>query len=140
MRSTAAALAACLACASSSAAPPAPPQTEFVSKGGTRLRMLLDPASLGGSEVEVGEISFPGGADSGDHMHGSTEVFYVLSGELEHVVNGKSVVLKPGMLGSVRPPDTVRHRTRPGAPAKALVIWVPGGEAARITERWQQQK
>ena len=131
----------CLACAASSlAALPAPQQATYVSAGGTRLRMLLDQAMLGGPEVELGEITFAAGADSGDHVHGATEIFYVLSGELEHVVNGKSVTLGPGMVGFVRPPDTVRHRTKPGAPTKALVIWAPGGEAARVTSRWKREK
>lgn len=39
---------------------------------------------------------FPPNADSGDHTHGAIEMFYVLSGQLEHVVNGKSYVLGPG--------------------------------------------
>ncbi len=50
----------------------------YISPGsGTRIRMLLDEATLG-------------------HVHGATEIFYVLSGELEHVVNGKSYILKEG--------------------------------------------
>ena len=35
-------------------------------------------------------------ADSGDHVHGATETFYVLEGELEHIVNGRSVKLTAG--------------------------------------------
>lgn len=132
-------IAACLTCSASSAAAP-PQEPAYVSPGGTKLRVLLDQASLGGAEVELGEITFAPGSDSGDHVHGATEIFYVLSGELEHVVNGKSVMLGPGMLGFVRPPDSVRHRTKPGAPTKALVIWAPGGEAARITSRWKRDK
>ena len=111
----------------------------FVSPGGTRLRVLLDQAQLGGSELEIGEITFAPGADSGDHAHGATEVFYVLSGELEHVVNGKSVILRPGMLGFVRPPDQVRHKTGSAGPTRALVIWAPGGEAARVTAKWKRE-
>lgn len=112
----------------------------FVSPAGTELRMLLDEARLGGTEVEIGEITFPAGTDSGDHAHGSTEIFYVLSGELEHIVDGRSTILKPGMAGSVRPPQRVRHRVGAAGPAKALVIWAPGGEAARITARWKQRE
>jgi quercetin dioxygenase-like cupin family protein len=114
-------------------------EQRYKSASGTELRMLVGAAELGGSEVELGELTFPAGADSGDHAHGSTEIFYVLSGELEHVVNGRSTVLKPGTVGFVRPPDQVRHKTGK-AGAKALVIWAPGGEAARITSRWQAVK
>jgi quercetin dioxygenase-like cupin family protein len=88
--------------------------------------------------VEVAELTFQPNADSGDHQHGSTETFYVLEGELEHVVDGKSLKLTPGMTGSVRPPAMVRHKTGP-AGARALVIWAPGGELARVTARWKAQ-
>ncbi len=132
---------AVLACLASSAVAPAAPQAaSYVSPGGTTLRILLDKAALGGSEVEVGEITFQAGADSGDHVHGATEIFYVLSGELEHVVNGKTLTLGPGMIGHVRPPDTVRHRVPGRTAVKALVIWAPGGEAERITSRWRRQE
>jgi quercetin dioxygenase-like cupin family protein len=111
----------------------------FVSPSGTQLRLLIDEKNLGAAEVEVGEITFQPGADSGDHVHGSTEIFYVLSGELEHVVNGKSHLLKPGMIGWVRPPDKVGHKVPGKEPARALVIWAPGGEAARIVANWRKE-
>ena len=75
------------------------------------LRVLLDQQALGGGEVEVGELTFPPNSDTSDHQHGVSESFYVLEGELDHVVNSTSVKLSAGMVGSVRPPDVVRHRT-----------------------------
>jgi quercetin dioxygenase-like cupin family protein len=110
----------------------------YQSAGGTTLRVLVDQATLNGTEVEVGELKFPPNSDSGEHQHGATETFYVLEGELEHVVNGRSVMLSPGMVGTVRPPAMVRHKTR-AAGARALVIWAPGGEVARVTARWRAQ-
>lgn len=86
----------------------------------------------------MGELTFPPNSDSGEHVHGVTETFYVLEGEFEHVVDGKSTILRPGMVGSVRPPAKVRHKT--GAMgAKVLVIWAPGGEMARLAARWRAQ-
>ena len=111
----------------------------WVSPSGTRLRLLVDKETLGGDEVELGEITFAANGDSGNHVHGSTEIFYVLEGELEHVVNGKSHLLTPGMVGYVRPPDRVRHKVGPRG-AKALVIWAPGGESGRVTAgRWKRE-
>lgn len=111
----------------------------FRSGSGTEIRLLLSESNLGGGELQVGEITFPPGTDSGDHRHGATEVFYVLSGELEHVVDGVSQFLGPGDLGFVRPPSQVNHRTVPdGPPVKALVIWAPGGEGTRIVETWRR--
>lgn len=105
---------------------------------GSKIRMLLEEANLGGPEVEIGEITFPAGVNSGEHLHGATEIFYVLSGELEHVVDGKSHLLKPGMLGFVRPPAKVNHVVPGKDPVNALVIWAPGGEAHRIVDRWKK--
>jgi quercetin dioxygenase-like cupin family protein len=110
----------------------------YRSQGGTTLRLLLDEGNVG-PEVSMGEMTFPANLDSGDHTHDAIEMFYVVSGELEHVVNGKSQILKPGMAGYVRPPDKVRHKTGPGGPVKTVVIWVPGAEARKIAARWTRE-
>ena len=81
----------------------------YRAPGGTTLRLMLDESNVG-AEVTLGEMVFPPNSDSGDHKHGAIEMFYVVSGELEHVVNGKSQILKPGMSGFVKPPDSVRHK------------------------------
>jgi len=105
--------------------------------GGTRLDVLFDGPTMG-ADVDVARLTFPPGTNSGDHKHGVTEIFYVLEGTLEHVVNGESHILTKGMLGYVKPPDTVNHIVDPnGPPAETLVIWAPGGEAARLASGWQ---
>ena len=108
----------------------------FVSPGGTQLKILVDGASLGGNEVEVGELTFAPNSDSGDHQHGVTETFYLIEGDLEQVVNGKAIKLTPGSAVSIRSTDHVQHKTGPKG-ARALVIWAPGGEIARVTARWK---
>jgi quercetin dioxygenase-like cupin family protein len=111
--------------------------TVYVSPGGIRLRLMLDETNVG-KEVSVGEMTFPPNLDSGEHRHGAIEIFYVVSGTLEHVVNGNTTTLRAGMTGFVKPPDLVRHRT--GAEgAKTVVIWVPGDEAQRIVARWRRE-
>jgi quercetin dioxygenase-like cupin family protein len=110
----------------------------FTSPSGTQLRVLVDAASLGGSEVEVGELTFVPNSDSGDHRHAVTETFYVLEGELEQVINGKPVKLGPGMVASIRATDTVRHKSGPKG-AKVLVIWAPGGEIDRVAAKWTKK-
>jgi quercetin dioxygenase-like cupin family protein len=114
-----------------------PQGTTYRAPGGTTLRLMLDESNIG-SDVSMGEITFPPNSDSGDHQHGAIEVFYILSGELDHVVNGKSQILKPGMAGYVKPPDKVRHKTGP-AGARAVVVWVPGEEARKIASRWTKE-
>ena len=109
----------------------------YRSPGGTTLRLMLDESNVG-PEVTLGEMVFPPNSDSGDHKHGATEMFYVVTGELDHVVNGKSQILKPGMAGYVKPPDSVRHKTGP-AGAKVVVVWVPGDEGKKIAARWKRE-
>jgi len=109
----------------------------YRSPSGTTLKLMLDESNVG-PEVTVGEMVFPPNQDSGDHQHGAIEMFYVVSGELDHVVNGTSHVLKPGMSGYVKPPDKVRHKTGP-AGAKVVVIWVPGEEGKKIAARWTKE-
>ena len=109
----------------------------YQSPSGTTLRLMLDETNLG-KEASVGEITFPANSDSGEHAHGAIEIFYIESGELEHVVNGVSQILKPGMAGFVKPPDKVRHKTGP-AGAKAVVVWVPGEEGRRVADRWKRE-
>jgi quercetin dioxygenase-like cupin family protein len=111
--------------------------TTYRSPSGATLTLMLDDSNVG-PEVTVGELTFPANTDSGEHTHGAIEMFYVLSGELEHVVNGKSQILKPGMVGYVKPPDRIRHKTGP-AGAKVVVIWVPGDEGKKIAARWTKE-
>jgi quercetin dioxygenase-like cupin family protein len=114
-----------------------PQGTMYRAPSGTTLRLMLDEGNVG-PEVTLGELTFPPNQDSGDHQHGAIEMFYVVTGELEHVVNGKSEILKPGMAGYVKPPDKVRHKTGP-AGAKVIVVWVPGEEGKRVASRWKRE-
>jgi quercetin dioxygenase-like cupin family protein len=110
----------------------------FVSPGGAQLKVLVDAASLGGTEVEVAELTLAPNSDSGDHRHAVTETFYLLEGDMEQVINGKPVKLTPGTVASIRSTDQVRHKAGPKG-AKVLVIWAPGGEVARVTAKWKPQ-
>jgi len=119
------------------AGPSAQQGITYRAPSGTTLRLMLDENNLG-TEVSLGEMIFPPNQDSGEHAHDAIEIFYVVSGELEHVVNGKSQILKPGMSGFVRPPDKVRHKTGP-AGAKVVVVWAPGIEGRRVASRWTRE-
>ena len=103
--------------------------------GATSVKLLIDSATLGGGEMELAHLTFAPGQAPRGHVHGKVEILYVLSGELDHVVNGVSHLLKPGMAGIVRPGDQVMHRVSGTDSAKVLVIWAPGGELARLAPR-----
>ena len=63
----------------------------------------------------------------------------MLEGTLEHIVNGESVLLEPGMIGIVRKGDTVSHKVPSDVPCKALVIWAPGGEVERLAQFFESK-
>ena len=102
---------------------------------GVKWKLVLDESNLGGKELEIVEATFPAGMTVGSHPHRSVEIIYVLSGIYEHEVNGKLYRLKPGMVGIVRPGDTVRHLVPKEGEAKVLILWAPAGEAARVVPK-----
>ena len=108
---------------------------------GTVIRILVERSVLGDSGVEIAEATLPVGAGAGvaSHRHGVTEMIYVVSGELDHVVNGTAHRLTPGMVGIVKPSDTVIHRVVGQTPVKVLLIWAPGGEVERLAQRFRQR-
>jgi len=101
---------------------------------GESWKILLDKSNLGGNELELAELTLAAGTDVASHTHQSLEIIYVLSGTFGHEVNGHYYVLKPGMVGVVRPGDHVRHLVPKEGDAKLLLIWAPGGEAKRIID------
>jgi quercetin dioxygenase-like cupin family protein len=108
---------------------------------GTVIKILVERSVLGDSGIEIAEATLPVGAGAGpvSHRHGSAEMIYVISGELDHVVNGTAHRLTPGMVGIVKPSDTVIHRVVGSTPVKVLLIWAPGGEVERLAQRFRQR-
>ena len=117
----------------------ASPGATYVAPSGTVLRVLLDESNLETSDIEVAEMVFQAGTESASHTHGSLEIFYVVEGILEHIVNGTSHILTPGMAGFVHTGQQVVHKVPEDQPAKTLVIWVPGGESAGIRGSWRRE-
>lgn len=116
--------------------------TRWLESGnGLAIKVLVEASNLGSGEVELGEITIPAGSGAArqGHRHGAIEIFYILSGELDHIVNGESHLLRPGDVGIVRPGDSVVHRVPGTEPVKALVIWAPGGEAERLAPGFRQR-
>ena len=108
---------------------------------GTTIKILVENVVVPGTGVEIAEATLPVGSGAGpaSHRHGVTEMIYVISGELDHVVNGEAHRLTPGMVGVVKPADTVIHRVVGQTPVKMLLIWAPGGEVERLAQRFRQR-
>lgn len=94
---------------------------------GETLRPLLTHAT--GSSLEIFDISGPAGAGPPPHRHPWEEVYVVLDGGLEVIVDGESHVLSPGGVAHV--PADVTHSYRNLTTAHFLTI-VTEGQAAQF--------
>lgn len=105
----------------------------------SEIRVVIDQQLGGTSEVTVAELVIPPGVDVPDHIHQSTEIFYILSGELEQTSDGKVQKLTAGMSCLVPANTTTHHKVTSKEPVRALVVWAPGGEEKRIVAGWQKK-
>ena len=107
-------------------------------EGRIRVDVYVDASNLSSNAIEVAEITFYEDSSvaapekGGPHTHDSTEIFYVLEGELIHIVGDRKYVVRKGEIGIVGSGDVVRHGLETDAAVRALVIWVPGGEIDRL--------
>jgi quercetin dioxygenase-like cupin family protein len=106
--------------------------TRWLEAPGIAIKVLVEAASFGSSEVEVAELRLDPGSSGADHRHGSHEIIVMLEGAMDHMVNGETHRLEPGMVGIVRQGDTVAHRVVSETPVRAILVWAPGGEAERL--------
>lgn len=96
---------------------------------GPQVALFADASDTGGA-ASVQRVHLPGGADGASpHFHTrSTEVFYVLDGALDMLVDDEIVVVEEGGL-AVIPPNTVHaFAAGPEASATALIVLTPGVE------------
>ena len=130
-------LAACPLRADESVYVPDPLQSLQI-EGRIRINVYVDASNLSSNAIEVAEITFYDDSsvaapeEGGPHTHDSTEIFYVLEGELIHIVGDQKYVVRKGEVGIVGSGDVVRHGLESDVPVRALVIWVPGGEIDRL--------
>lgn len=96
------------------------------------IKVLIEESNLGSKGVEIAEIYFPPGWQGQPHPH-ELEIIYVLEGELDHIVNGESHILEPGMIGVVRARDRVVHKTNSEGGVRTLVIWPLGNEVGPMS-------
>ncbi len=101
---------------------------EWDTETGTAwIKVLVEESNLGSTGAEVIEIFFPPAYEGESHVH-EFEILYIIEGELGHIVDGKSHVLTPGMVGIVRSPQEVVHKTLSEDGVRVLVIWPLGNE------------
>jgi len=93
------------------------------------IKVLIEESNLGSKGAEIAEVYFPPEYHGDSHPH-ELEIIYVLEGELDHIVNGESNILTPGMVGIVRAPDLVVHRSISEGGVHTLIVWPFGKEVA----------
>lgn len=108
--------------------------TRRLTLGNITVRVLAEARNLDEQGVEVAEIVFPAGLSGGDHLHDQLELFYIVSGRLEHTIDGVARVVEPGQLAIVRPGSRVRHSVPFDDPVVAVVVWSPGGAVRDLIE------
>ncbi|MCG8422504.1 MAG: cupin domain-containing protein [Proteobacteria bacterium] len=112
----------------------------WLVKSDVFLKTLVERSNYGNGDVEVAELHLPKVPKSGyvvqglEHFHRSAEIFYVISGRMGHIINGKKHIIEPGQVGIVHGGEKIIHTVEGDEPVKAIVIWVPGGEADNLVE------
>jgi len=95
-------------------------------------KVLLSEKNVKNTPVEIAELTIRPGQPSKGHSHQASEYFYILSGKIRHVVNGKSVIIGPGDLAIIPANQEVEHHVISTEPVRALAIWAPAGELGRV--------
>ena len=103
------------------------------------IKVLIEESNLGSPGVEIAEVYFPPEYHGQPHPH-ELEIIYILEGELDHIVNGDSNILTPGMVGVVRARDRVVHKTNSEAGVRTLIIWPLGKEVAGFEDAGMREK
>jgi quercetin dioxygenase-like cupin family protein len=103
------------------------------------IKVLIEESNLGSKGVEIAEVYFPPAYEGESHPH-ELEIIYVLEGELDHIVNGESHLLTAGMVGVVRAPDLVVHKTISEGGVRTLIVWPLGKEVAGFEGAGMREK
>lgn len=107
-------------------------QFEFdTDRGIGWIKVLVEAETLGEPGAEVAEVFFPPGYVGQPHPHG-IEIIYVLEGRLDHIVNGDSHILEPGMVGVIKAPDTTVHKALSEDGVRVLILWPIGDEVKNL--------
>ena len=104
--------------------------TEIVGEGGGPQIDLFADASATDGAASVQRVRLPAGVDGASpHFHTrSTEIFYVLEGALEMLIDEDITVVGVGSL-AVIPPNTVHaFAAGPAVATSALIVLTPGVE------------
>jgi quercetin dioxygenase-like cupin family protein len=75
------------------------------------------------TNMTFAHYAFVGGAMIHEHFHPEEEVYEVIEGELELIVDGVSQIVRPGLVAIV--PSGVRHSVRAISAGRAIIVDSP---------------
>ena len=115
---------------------------------GTRLvlgNLSIEPllASKTVGKVEIARATFPATnvnecemLQTRSHTHSAEEIFFVISGTLRVALEDGCHELNAGEIIAVPAGSPVAHAAVAPNPAELLIVWVGGGEVARLIEEY----
>ena len=117
---------------------------EFEAPGPFRrfMRLLIDGETFPGTPFTIALCRYPSGAGCPFHSHrDSSEVYFVLEGELVATVGGREYQVKKGELIYIPPPAEHRAENRGKETCRFMAINSPVGEdvtETKVRETWKK--
>ena len=99
----------------------APQAKPDVAAGGYTIKWLFSGETAPGAEQTLGYVVIQPGQKNPLHAHPNCEeLLYLISGELDHSLNGATYRLRPG--DAIRVPAGARHDARCAGPEPATMV------------------
>ena len=113
--------------------------TYISEPGSISMTILLDEASVG-SDVGLSLGTFLPGANVAEHVHeGAAEILYIMSGEMELVIGGTTVIARAGSAVYIPPDAPHSARVSTGIePVEVVQVYSPGGAEQRFKD-WRTE-
>ena len=101
----------------------------FPRAGGT-VTIFAEPATIRGKALSASLIELPAGAAIPEHVHGETELLYLLAGSGTMRIKGVALAITASSVVQI-PPNT-KHAFTAATPVRAVQIYTPAGPEQRF--------
>ena len=100
------------------------------ASGGRKVAIFAEPATTKSKALSASVLDLPAGAAIPEHVHGETELIYILSGTGSVTVKGVSLAITPTSVVQI-PPNT-KHAFTATTAVRAVQIYTPAGPEQRF--------
>ncbi|MEJ7603619.1 MAG: cupin domain-containing protein [Kofleriaceae bacterium] len=108
---------------------PARGARSFARAGGT-VSIFAEPATIKSKALSASVLDLPAGAAIPEHVHGETEVLYLVAGSGTITVKGVAMAITASSVVQI-PPNT-KHAFTAATPVRAVQIYTPAGPEQRF--------